>query len=84
MHGLQLSFAKDVKSLISAIEQLGCPFMEASPDLLVLDTKDIMREPVKTAMKDALKIGQKQYEAYIKGELKPHIHFSLISNTLQE
>ena len=49
-HGVQLSFAKDVKSLIIAIEEFGSPFMEDSPDLLVLDTKDIMPEPIITAI----------------------------------
>ena len=70
VHGVQLSFAKNVKSLISAIEELGSPFMEDSPDLVVLDTIDIMPEPVMTAMRDALKIGQKQYDAYIKQHLE--------------
>ena len=39
VHGLQLSFAKDVKSLIIAIKELDSPFVEDSPDILVLDTK---------------------------------------------
>ena len=37
-------------SLIIAIEELVSPFMEDSPDLLVLVTKDIVPEPVMTGM----------------------------------
>ena len=36
----QLSFAKDVKSLTSVIDDMGNPFTEESGDILVLDTKD--------------------------------------------
>ena len=36
----------------------------------MLDTKDILPEPVITAMRDALKIGQKRYDAYIKERLE--------------
>ena len=39
-----------LKSLIIAIEELVSPFMEGSPDLLVLVTKDIVPEPVITGM----------------------------------
>ena len=49
---------------------LSSPFLEDSPNLLVLDTKDIMSEPVITTMRDALQISQKQYDAYIKGHLE--------------
>ena len=39
---VQKAFAKDVKSLIGVIEQMGNPFCEDSADLLVLDTKEIV------------------------------------------
>ena len=39
-----------LKSLIIAIEELVSPFMEDSPDLLVLVTKDIVPEPVIMSM----------------------------------
>ncbi len=38
---VQISFAKDVCSLVTVIEELGNPFEEESQDLLVLDTKEI-------------------------------------------
>ena len=39
-----------LKSLIIAIEELVSPFMEDSPDLLVLVTNDIVPEPVITGV----------------------------------
>lgn len=39
---VQVSFMKDVTSLVNAFEEMGNPFEEDSKDLLVLDTKDIM------------------------------------------
>ena len=40
-HGVQISFAKDFKALVSVMEEIGNPFLEESIDLLVLDTKTI-------------------------------------------
>ena len=38
---IQTAFAKDVRSLVSAFDDLGNPFEEESNDLLILDTKEI-------------------------------------------
>ena len=38
---VQNTFARDVRSLVAVIEELGKPFEEDSEDLLVLDTKEI-------------------------------------------
>ena len=38
---MQTSFAKDVGSLVSVIEELDNPFEEESMDLVVLDTKEM-------------------------------------------
>ena len=35
------TFARDVRTLVAVIEELGNPFEEGSQDLLVLDTKEI-------------------------------------------
>ena len=40
----QMTFAKDVKSLIATFEELGNPFLESSKELVVLDTKVIMHD----------------------------------------
>ena len=39
---VQTSFTKDVRALVSVIEDLGIPFEEESMDLIVLDTKEIV------------------------------------------
>ena len=41
MASVQLSFAKDVHSLVPVIEELGNPFEEESQYLQVLDTKEV-------------------------------------------
>ena len=38
---VQTSFVRDVRTLVSVIEELGNPFEEESMDLVVLDTKEI-------------------------------------------
>ena len=38
---VQKTFARDVRSLVAVIKELGNPFEEDSQDLLVLDTKEI-------------------------------------------
>ena len=38
----QISFTKNVQSLVAALEELGNPFKEESEDLQVLDTKEIV------------------------------------------
>ncbi len=43
---VQWEFEKQVRSLMSVMENMGTPFLEDSPDLLVLDTHDIMDEKV--------------------------------------
>jgi hypothetical protein len=57
MNRLQAAFAKDVHSLVSAIEDLGNPFEEESTDLLVLVTKKTLQ----TTVQNAQKIGQGLY-----------------------
>jgi len=62
----QEAFAKDVQSLVAVIEELGNPFEEDSPDLLVLDTKEIADPAVIETVRTAKQIGQEQFQAYSK------------------
>ena len=43
---IQTAFEKDVRNMLSAMDELGNPFHEGSKDLIALDTKDIMPECV--------------------------------------
>ena len=38
---IQTAFAKDVRNMLSVMDELGNPFLEDSKDLIALDTKDI-------------------------------------------
>lgn len=63
---VQISFARDVRSLVAAIDEFGNPFEEESQDLLVLDTKEIADPAAVNTVRDAKKIGQKQFDAFAK------------------
>lgn len=61
---LQLSFVKDVQSLVSVIEDMGNPFMEETNELLVLDTRDIADTAVVKTVRTIEAVGQEQYETF--------------------
>ena len=46
MPSVQKASFKDVQALISTLEEMGNPFTEDSTELIMLDTKEIMRECV--------------------------------------
>ena len=63
---VQNTFARDVRSLVAVIKELGNPFEEDSQDLLVLDTKEIADPAVIETVSNAKQIGQDQFEAFSK------------------
>ena len=63
---VQNTFARDVRSLVAVIEELGNPFEEDTQDLLVLDTKEIADPTVIETVRNAKQIGQYQFEAFSK------------------
>ena len=63
---MQNTFARDVRSLVAVIEELGNPFEEDSQDLPVLDTKEIADPAVIETVRNAKQIGQDQFEAFSK------------------
>lgn len=67
--GVQKAFAKDVKTLVSAIEEIGNPFTEKTVDLYNLDTKDVMPAFVVESINCAQLVGKVQYEAYVEERL---------------
>ena len=75
---VQNSFLKNVKSLVSSVEDLGNQFKEDSGDLLALDTKDIMPAEVVESVQNIKKIGQSQYKAFVSERMverrKPITH----------
>ena len=65
----QLSFTKDVKSLISVIDDMGNPFTDESGDLLVLDTKNLADASVVKTVEEIETLGQEQFETFVKERL---------------
>ena len=63
---VQNTFARDVRSLVVVIEELGNPFEEDSQDLLVLDTKEIVDPAVIETVRNAKQISQDKFEAFSK------------------
>ena len=63
---VQISFAKDVRPLLTVIEDMGNPFEEDSQDLLVLDTKEIADPAVVKTVRSAKSVGQDQFDAFTK------------------
>ena len=56
---VQKAFKKQVKSLSTAITEMGNPSQESTNDLLVLDTQDIMLSCVVETVKTSESVGQK-------------------------
>ena len=54
----QTSFAKDVRALVSVIEELGNQFEEESKDMAVLDTKEIAALAAAETVRNVKKIGK--------------------------
>ena len=65
----QKLFVKDVRSLTSAIEELGNPFEEDSNELLALDTKQTADVSIIQTVESAYKIGKDQFDLFVKEHL---------------
>ena len=65
-HGFQSAFAKDVKSLISSLEEMGNPFTEEGLELVAIHTKDVMDAAVVNSVKMVSKIGEEQLKNFVK------------------
>ena len=63
---VQTSFTKDVRALVSVIEELGNPFKEESMDLIVLDTKEIAGPAAVETVRNLKKVGQEQFQAFTR------------------
>uniref|UniRef100_UPI00358FF46D uncharacterized protein n=1 Tax=Myxine glutinosa TaxID=7769 RepID=UPI00358FF46D len=62
----QVSFAKEVTTLIQVIDDMGNPFTDESGDLLVLDSRDIVDSEIADNVRSIENLGQQQYEQYVK------------------
>ena len=55
--GVQATFQKEVRALVTVLEDMGNPFQEHSQDLLVIDTRDIMDTSVAEAVRKVESLG---------------------------
>ena len=62
----QLSFAKDVRSLISVIDDMGNPFTDESGDLLAFETYDLADASVVKPVEEVEIFRQEQFETFVK------------------
>ena len=65
----QVSFFKDVKSLVTTIEDFGNPCLEESEDLIVLDTKEIAGPASVTILRQIEAVGKEQCNQFITERL---------------
>ena len=63
---VQVYFAKDVRSLVTVIGELGNPFEEENQNLLLLDTKEIADPTAVETVCNAKSIGQEHFNAFTK------------------
>ena len=63
---VQERFVKDVRSLVSTIEEMGNPFLEESMDLFNLNSKAVMSQGVVNDLKNIKALGKEKYELFIE------------------
>ena len=81
----QKSFKKQAHNLVQAIGEIGTPFLDATPELLVLDTRDVVDDSVVTTVHRVEALGKKLYKAYDESAIKDRslsIHKSIKKNSL--
>ncbi|CAB3998852.1 Hypothetical predicted protein [Paramuricea clavata] len=59
--GVQAAFLKELKALVTVLDEMGNPFLEHSEDLLVIDTRDIVDAEVAETVRKIETLGEEQY-----------------------
>ena len=67
---IQKTFAKDVLSLVSTIEDMGNPFLEDRGDIVTSDTKIIMPKEVVNTINIIEELSDRQYNNFVKERLQ--------------
>ncbi|XP_034062878.1 uncharacterized protein LOC117540355 [Gymnodraco acuticeps] len=68
--GVQAAFLKEVKALVTVLDEMGNPFLEHSQDVLVIDTRDIMDIKVAETVRRIETLGEEQYTTFMKERLE--------------
>lgn len=68
--GMQQRFSKHVVALLSSFEDIGNPFLEKTPDLIALDTKDIAEDAAIKNLNRAEEIGKQMFDLFVRNHVK--------------
>ena len=68
--GVQTAFLKDIKALVTVLEEMENPFLEHSQDLRVHDTSEIMDTQVAETMRRIETLGEEQYTKFVTERLE--------------
>ena len=66
---VQKTFFEQVTALVSYFEESGNPFLEASSDIISLDTKDIADSAMLKTVDEIKRIGQEQFDTFVEERL---------------
>ena len=66
----QKSFQEQAKSLVQTINEMGNPFLDDTPELLKVDTRDVFDESVTATVRGIEALGKERYEEYCKSVIK--------------
>jgi len=70
---IQKTFFTNVEGVVTAMEEMGTPFSDASDDLYALDTKVEMPAPVVESIKTAEALGKRQYQRFVDERLNDNV-----------
>ena len=65
-HAAQKSFHKQVRRLFSTINNMGNPFLDDFPELVILDSRNYIDESGVNALRTLESIGKMQYQEHVK------------------
>ncbi len=65
----QREFAKDVRNVTAALDEMANPFSDNGMDLYTLDTKVVMSKEVEDAVKNVERIGNENYQEFVQERL---------------
>ncbi len=69
-YATQILFKKQVNSLAEVISSMGNPFLDDSPELLVLDTRNCATDAVVSTVQTIEELGSTQYHKYMTDVIK--------------
>ena len=81
----QKNFKRQVLDLLQAVNEFGNPFLEDSPELLTLDTRNVMDESVIETVCTVESLGKEQYDKYCESVIlkcERSIHETISKNNL--